>query len=529
MKIKSLLVGMLACTAMVSCTNEEVLEGNDPIKAGEKGYVAVNIVTPNSIGGRSTSDYTEGEASESAVRDAIFLFLDGNFKGCANPYYLTSNDLNWVAADRDDQTKKATVLVVDGAEGEVPAYIVAILNPINKNAYTAKTSMRDLKAEYANYASANNGGYLVMSNAVYAAENGKEVVATPITIANIADSKEDLANVTPVTVQVERTVGKVAVSNLDKAIADLNANGLKETIDNKESMKLQFVLTGWEVLQNNATNLIKNIDASKWTITNWNAENLQRSFWANDNTSKGRTSYDVREMSKAAYKYVEETVNQTATEQAALNSVSPYLLVSGKFVNENNQPVDLVEWRGQKYTKEGYLNLIAGMSEISQYYTAVTEGDKTTYTSFSASLLELVDQANDWQAEAKLINADTKFYTVTFEADGKTIKEGFEVGEGVVAKALEVFGKVQYWNGGNTYYFVPIKHQANDAETNFYGVVRNHVYQMNITKMSGYGTPVSNPDQLIDEPEKPEEGNTYMNAEVVILDWKVVNNEVELN
>ena len=542
MKIKSLLIGMLASTAFVACTNDVETVENGAVAKGEKGYVSVNIVTPGSVGSRATGDFVEGTPQESAVRDAIFLFLDGNYKGCANPYYV-SRDLGWdTEGVRDDQTKKATVLVVDGVKDEVPAYIVAILNPINKNAYSSKTSLKDLKAEYANYSSAKNGGYLVMSNAVYSAENGKEVVATPITLDNIAESQDALADVDPVTIQVERTVGKVAVAKLNDAIAELNANGLKETIDDKEDMKLKFVLTGWEVLQNNATNLIKNIDASNWTIKNWNALNLQRSYWANDNTSKGRTEYLAESLTgkDAEFKYVEETVNQTATEQSALNSVSPYLLVSGKFVNQNDQPVDLVEWRGQKYTKKGYLNLIAGMSEISQYYTAkeVTEDGvtKTKYTSFTADLLKLQDNTeNDWGSTAVLKDETTQFYTVTFEADGKTVKEGKPANIADVKAAIAEFGEVKYWDGGNTYYFVPIKHQSataattEEAATNFYGVVRNHVYQMNITKINGYGTPVSDPNQAIDEPENPEEGNTYMQAEVVILDWRVVENNVELN
>ena len=51
---------------------------------------------------------------------------------------------------------------------------------------------------------------------------------------------------------------------------------------------------------------------------------------------------------------------------------------------------------------------------------------------------------------------------------------------------------------------------------------------MTISKISGYGTPVANPNQAIDEPEKPTEGDTYMEADVVILDWRVVENNVEL-
>ena len=347
MKIKNLFVAMLAGAAMVSCSNEEFESGvnNGAIQAGDQAFVAVNIFAPG-----VTRAFDPGTEAESDVRDAIFLFLDGNYKGCAEPCYVTSDKLSWSTDGvADHQTKKGTTLVINGIEDEVPAYIVAILNPINKNAYNAKTSLKQLKAEYANYASAENGGYFVMSNAVYAADNKEEVVATPIALENIAHTKQELesTNYKPVSIQVERTVGKVTVNNLDAAIADLNANGLKETIDDSESMKLKFVLTGWEVLQNKATNLIKDIDASEWTIKNlttwnWNDLSRERSYWANDNKSKGRHAYNVEKMSipECGYKYVEETVNQNATVATDLNIESPYLLVSGKFVNENNQPVD---------------------------------------------------------------------------------------------------------------------------------------------------------------------------------------------
>ena len=46
MKIKSLLIGMLACSAMVACTNEDApVNGENNKFNGEKAYLAVNIVT----------------------------------------------------------------------------------------------------------------------------------------------------------------------------------------------------------------------------------------------------------------------------------------------------------------------------------------------------------------------------------------------------------------------------------------------------------------------------------------------------
>ena len=552
MKIKSLLIGMLASTAFVACTNDESPVNNEQaVVGGEKQYVAVNIVTPGSVNGRATAeDFAQGEPDEVKVKDAVFLFLNRNYEGCANPYYI-SNFGNWDAEGAGvGQDKQKRVLVIDGAKkDEVPAYIVAVLNPsdYSNTNYSANTTLAQLKTRYANYSGVTTN--LVMSNAVYFdGTTNKEVAATPITLDNIVTNKTDLEKTTykPITIQVERVVGKVIVNQLADAIADLNANGLKETIDDQENLKLEFVLTGWNVLQNNQSSLIKNVDATNWTIKNWNDAALMRSYWANDYTVAGRTSYKVADADKLTnteFKYVEETVNQNATKVDALNNLSPYLLVTGKFVKkgtagtENEEAVDLVEWRGNKYTAEGYLNFIAGNPEISKYYTAVTEGDKTTYTSFSADLLKLQDnEENDWGATAVLKNENTEFYTVTFKADGKTIENATKVtvAEGEtnpVANAIASFGEVLYWNRGNAYYYTPILHQTDETENgknNYYGVVRNHAYNINITKIQGYGTPVAEPNQLIDQPEKPNEGSTFIAADIVVLDWRVISNNVTL-
>ena len=143
--------------------------------------------------------------------------------------------------------------------------------------------------------------------------------------------------------------------------------------------------------------------------------------------------------------------------------------------------------------------------------------------------MKLVDadaeNATDWRAIAQLKNAETEFYTVTYKADGVTFDTATPVATSVVEAVIAKFGAVQYWNGGNTYYFVPIKHQTADETTNYYGVVRNHWYKVNISKIQGYGTPVSNPTQLVDVPEIPVDEETWMQVDIVILDWKVVEND----
>ena len=48
---------------------------------------------------------------------------------------------------------------------------------------------------------------------------------------------------------------------------------------------------------------------------------------------------------------------------------------------------------------------------------------------------------------------------------------------------------------------------------------------MNITKISGLGTPVFDKDIEFDDPDRPKDVNSYVAAEVRILSWKVVKNE----
>lgn len=77
-----------------------------------------------------------------------------------------------------------------------------------------------------------------------------------------------------------------------------------------------------------------------------------------------------------------------------------------------------------------------------------------------------------------------------------------------------------------TYYYYEIIHHGT-GETATKGVVRNHIYATKITKIAGLGTPVYDPTEII-YPEKPDENDHYIAAEINILSWRIVSNEYEL-
>ena len=88
---------------------------------------------------------------------------------------------------------------------------------------------------------------------------------------------------------------------------------------------------------------------------------------------------------------------------------------------------------------------------------------------------------------------------------------------------------VQVRKDGMTYYFTPIRHLAqNKTEMGYYGVVRNHSYRITINTISGFGTPVYNPDEVID-PVIPKDTETFLAARINVLSWRVVPSSVDLD
>ena len=82
--------------------------------------------------------------------------------------------------------------------------------------------------------------------------------------------------------------------------------------------------------------------------------------------------------------------------------------------------------------------------------------------------------------------------------------------------------KVRWWNDGKCYFFVEVKHASNKI-----GVVRNHWYNLTINSISGLGTPVADPNDDI-VPEKLEDEQYFVAAQVQILKWKMVSQSVSL-
>ena len=518
--MKKYLFIALAALGFAACAENG--EQNAPIQNGEleQSYMAITL-TADDITRADDGKYEEGLAEERAVKSAyVFFFKDGaafpvSFDGTtstnAGPNNYLEVELNGNTGDMPNVSDvKDAVLVLQNYKGEYPNKIVAVLNwAPTKSSYT----LSELKTQISALQGVDNG--FVMSNAVYADKAGQTIDAVDLTIDNIAKTAEDaLAN--PVTIHVERVAAKVVFTA---------ANNGKFAIEKEVEGKTVYAqVKGFELYNDYQESwLIKRIDPTWEVGFNWNDYNFFRSYWAQslgkafeNNTfawstdNKGLNEWD----------YLGE--NTRAWTEAA--DVRTKVVVKAQLVDAEGNPFEVVNWYGKDYIGEGDLLTVVANTLKNTYFS----GDGSTFTGLTPEDIKCVDR----------LVTDAKAYEVYFQLSEAGAAKTWYKYEGGNYTAISVedlnaaLAAVQpalVYKNGMTYYWLDIKHLGAEGKTAEYGIVRNHVYKVNITDITGYGTPVYNGTSDFINLEKPEDIVTYVSAQINILSWRVVENDYDLN
>ena len=528
MKTKSLLFGLLASAAMVSCTNEvDSIENIGANQKGEQSYLAVNLSAIT----RTTPTFEAGSAVENEVSKVAFFFFDA----AGNAYDVTGNGKNRLdkdytpdpneefTGDVNVEESSTPILVIEKSKQVPPQKIVAVLNcPISED----NISLSDLQGKVGAYNTITVDGktYFVMSNSVYKNEaTGEEMVATDIPALSISHSSAAaLAN--PVTIYVERVAAKVAVT----ASYATGETSFSTGISTSKGKAINAIVEGWEVVNaKTQARLLKDIDPTWSFAWNWNAAGNYRSYWATNTTDENIIRELSWDMEKPAYRYYYENTDVEKFDDATttqLEGNQSYLLVKASFVDEDGTVLSgenaVAEWYGAKYTfadlKAQFANAVA-----TQIY--VKTGDKTAKSIEPKHITFYQEDENEaakrYLCYATLDSKTTKdlVFVSGVDEDGEFIT--MTVGE--VNNILAGIRPAKIWEAGG-YYYLPIAHNATVN-----GLVRNHVYQMDITGVTGLGTPVYDPEKII-RPEKPVQDESFISADIKVLSWKVVINDVVL-
>ena len=224
--------------------------------------------------------------------------------------------------------------------------------------------------------------------------------------------------------------------------------------------------------------------------------------------------------------FVSEGPDYTKVKEAILSTIKFYKEVNGtEFVSVTPADVELkTAWEiGKASDKtEGRYLVYAVLTE--------TAGNLTWY---DAAPTEDEMAEEDWDLDEWKGDHEVK------SEAGKTVAEKINT-------ALAAAGGAKVWNSGATYYYFDVRHIANpvidgksstdsgyDLEAaekvpGYYGIVRNHVYKTTINSITGLGTPVFRPEEII-IPEKPADEFGYIAARINVLAWRIVNGNYDLN
>ena len=560
MKKSLFFASVLAASTLVGCSSDEpAVNGGDngPVEAN---YLSVKLVTsaPGSRAAGDDANYEDGTGNENTVNSVRFYFFDSEgkaatVKGGSNVNYMDwTEDITEGPGERPNVEKvlQATLIIESPKGDELPASVIAIVNPVGLG--NESMSLSDLTGEVANYNVNSTNDYshtdsFVMSNSVYADGTNKMVA---VSVEGHIFPTGDAALANPVTIYVERVVAKVTLGlgsaltsgaidvNGEKLFPSKNKDGVQNTFGGK-NLYVKFL--GWNVTYNTKkSRLIKEINPA-WpanlfgtgvSAEEWNYAIFHRSFWAVNPTlaAEDYAKYDFENDGSAAdmvtdftngHVYIQENASDSYTN--GTNPTKPTkVIIAAQICDENGNDVEFAEWGFQKYAIDGDNGLKAIMANSAEVYKSNAEGtgrvkiEPGDITFKTATAVGQTQNGNYWVYAQVDDNKNLEFFT----------KDGTSMTKAQVNERLRNLGHAKVWTAGKTYYFFDIAHLG--EENGSKGVVRNHVYKATINSLTGLGTPVYDPDEVID-PEKPDDDDTFIAAEIRILSWRIVNNNVDLD
>lgn len=516
----------LAAFAFSACTSEDAVDNNNQNGEGVKSYIAVNLNNVGANGTRADQEFENGTQAENHIEKVRFYFFTQN----GDAYKMTDGtnfkEITPVTGDGKNEPNVERItdamLVIEGTTKTAPYSMVAVVNPETIENGVLSSSMTKAQVEAAvakqNFqGNEGNAANFVMTSSVYVSEGAKTWTAD---ISGHVATTADAAKADPVDLYVERVAAKLtstasgATKDITKGDDTFKAFEVGETTSGK---KVYAKIAGWGLAdESKEANLIKKIDAS-WTddalgftaVTNpWNMTEYKRCFWESSIAfTAGKRAWE--DFATSIDKVYYTLPNTTA---------KPVYVAAAQLVYEDGTAAEICSYKGVEYLSENDVkNVILNENKKFMKKTGNNE-EGTTYESLSAADIKfVVDADKSYEVRAKLADGVT-----VYVKNGDAYEEANDAANTALGKDA-----AQIRKDGMTYYYTGVKHLGAKDKTAEFGLVRNHFYKIDVTKITGFGTPVY--DKTSDfVPVTPEEVKTYLAARINVLSWRVVNNSVEL-
>ena len=555
----------LACAALMmsACSSDDANNGgstgvNDP------RYLSVNIVNVGATPSRASEDYVNGTDDENKISKVRYYFFNGD----GTPYLIKapgadgvtgSGTVNWLEATPgyDDTTSDTpshvekitnTVLVINGVQSAAPSAIVAVINPetvdpavLENNGSMRLSQLRENAVGSTFYKTdAGKVSDFVMSNSVFV--NAGSDVCASLVAGHVATSA-DKAKLNPVDLYVEHVVAKVTADVDPNAFEtgngtnwDASQYGTKTAVGKIGAYDVYAVIDGWGLADEDGKAKVEKSVNTAWTdailgISPWTTYDYRRSFWETSVEFNAGTNQPVNHKFNDFNANMKDTLYTLPnTPDAKItnvydNNVTKFLVAATlkyKDEHDNWHLAEICRYNGVMILGVDNLKTQVALT-FSKYYTSTDASTYTQLTKDDITFAEPTTSMKNYQVTPTLA-ADptgTKLYYIK-ESDGSFT----QVSKDVVNTAIGA-DKAEIRTEGKAYYYVPIKHLGTTGNLGEYGVVRNHFYKINLTGLTGFGTPVYNPNTVID-PTVPSYDNTYLAARIKVLQWRIVKQDVNL-
>lgn len=574
MKIPKLFPFACVALMMSACASDKEEIGGGTKHGSDPQYLAVNIVNVGATPTTRAANYEDGTEAESKINKVRFYFFNGD----GSPYLIKNpgvegvtggDSKNWLEASPSDDTSTSgtpsqiekitqTVLVINGVQSAAPAAIVAVVNPGTVEATTLQNEKGGdvMRLSELRYSAVGSQFYkkdakgkvsdFVMSNSVYV--NAGEDVCASLVAGHVTTSAET-AKAKPVDIYVERVVAKVTADVDNEAFEygngtnwEANKYGTKNPVGKSGDYDVYAVIEGWGLANENGKAEVEKQVNKTWAdgtlgFTPWTTSDYHRCFWeksvgfdagAGGNQPVNPTFNQLKaKMQDVLYTLPNTPESKDKIANLKDNDLTKFAVAATlryKDAAGNWHNAEICRYNGVSILGIDNLKKQVALT-FSQYYTST---DGATYTQLSKDDINFKDP--DATTQQYLVtptladaHAGTKYYTKTNTGTTPTFRE---VNKADVLAAIEA-DKAEIRRDGRAYYYVPIKHLGGTGELAEYGIVRNHFYKITLTGIKGFGTPVYDPDKVVD-PIVPTYGNTYLAARVQVLQWRVVNQNASL-
>lgn len=583
------LFGVMALSACSDNDVAEVIDqqtpGNEQGMEGQR-FMSVRISNPAATKADLDGTYEEGLEAENTINNLRFYFFNGNGEAVAVKQSQTSVDkLNFVdatpsridnSADMNNiELKYNAVVVLNTSEltDQVVSQMVAVANFDAQDLGNNSLSLDELRAKVNNYGSVtatiegSTKANFLMTSSSYA-KDGKQINTANITPENLRQSEAE-AMLHPVNIYIERVVAKArmktslagnnsnfTVINGDTlfALSDAKGHAIKIKYQNDEQAgegeQVYVAFNNWNVTGTaNMSYLFKKVNPN-WNSLGfiWNNGDFFRSFWAMNPTNDGNGTdfalgYDnyesiTNKLGAEGKAYCQENAaddfdngTKATYDPATKTTNRTQAIIAAKLMTVKDgvaTALDLAKWGGMNYTKEGVKKAMLGTVASQIYkkngesFVSIDENDVRFVTAQSIGQANYLTENSPRYLSCLQLPEEsaTQFYSSKSDDATMTAQE--------VNALLALIPGARVWNEGMTYYYTDLRHLAAEAtDAGYYGVVRNHIYDVKISKVAGLGTPVLDKTEKI-IPQKPVNDETFIAAQINILSWRVVSNNTEL-